>query len=41
MVTSVRLKAHVHKTGLTVRACGLVVNLTFPWLGASPDWFIA
>ena len=28
--------AYVHKTGLTVRACGLVMNPTFPWLGASP-----
>ena len=32
--------AYVHKTGLTVRACGLVVNPTFPWLGASPDGLV-
>ena len=29
--------AYCSKTGFVTRTCGLVVNLSLPWLGASPD----
>ena len=32
--------AYIDNTGRTVRECGLVVNPTLPWLGASPDGLI-
>ena len=32
--------AYCSKTGFMVRTCGLVVNPSFPWLGASPDGLV-
>ena len=32
--------AYISSTGLMVRLCGLVVNPTLPWLGASPDGLV-
>lgn len=32
--------AYIDNTGRAVRECGLVINPTLPWLGASPDGLI-
>ena len=32
--------AYISSTGLMVHLCGLVVNPTLPWLGASPDGLV-
>ena len=32
--------AYIVSTGLMVCQCGLVVNPTLPWLGASPDGLV-
>ena len=32
--------AYCSRTGFTVHKCGLIVNPSIPWLGASPDGLV-